>query len=91
MPLRERRVSNQSAFQASHGAAETASHFPRGHRSVAIRNLAHVLQPHFLQRPVSFNAAASHHSHVEQISRRFLTSSSVAISIPAPINFLEAP
>lgn len=50
--------------------SDAASHFPIGHRSVAIRNLAHVLHPHFLQRPVPLRALAFHWSQARQVASR---------------------
>ena len=48
----------------------TASHFPIGHRSVAILSFAHVLHPHLRQRPVLFKAAAFHSGQALQMSCR---------------------
>lgn len=48
----------------------TASHLPIGHRSVAMRSFAHVEHPHLRQRPVLFNAVASHSGHARHVASR---------------------
>jgi len=105
MPLRERRVSNHSGFRVASGAGgsgltteetgdtegeEMASHLPRGHRSVAIRSFAQVLQPHLRHRPVAFRAEASHSGHARQVASRVARASGGVVAKPDAVNFVPA-
>jgi len=98
MPLRERRVSNQAGFRVASGAGgsglttedtgdtegeETAFHFPSGQASVAMRSLAHVEHPHFLQRPVPFSAPASHSGQARHVASRVARISGGVVAKPA--------
>lgn len=67
-----------------------ASHFPSGHRSVAMRSFAQVLQPHFRQRPVLFKAAASHSGQTLQMSCRTVSVSGGVAAKPETINLPAA-
>jgi hypothetical protein len=60
-----------------------ASHLPRGHRSVAMRNFAQVLHPHLRQRPVAFSAAASHSGHARHVASRVASASGGVVAKPA--------
>jgi hypothetical protein len=57
-------------------------HLSIGHFSVAMRSLAHVEQPHFLQRPVPLSASESQNSQLLQWLRRSSKTFSSAILNP---------
>lgn len=65
-------------------------HLPIGHFSVAIRSLAWVEQPHFLQRPVFRNPDWSHRSQLLQISSLSFNTSGSANTNPDLANLLTA-
>ena len=61
----------------------TASHFPIGHRSVAILSFAHVEHPHLRQRPVLLSACASHSGQARQVASRVARASGGVVAKPA--------
>ena len=68
----------------------SASHLPRGHRSVAILSFAHVLHPHLRQRPVLFSAEASHSGQALQMSFRVARASGGVVAKPEAVHFAPA-
>jgi hypothetical protein len=64
------------------GDVKCAPHLPIGHRSVAMRNLAQVEQPHFSHLPVPLSAAECHHSQARQIDFRSAKISGDAVLNP---------
>jgi len=65
------------------GVLSTASHLPRGHRSVAMRSFAHVEHPHLRQRPVAFKAVASHSGQARHVASRMASASGGVVAKPA--------
>ena len=60
----------------------SASHLPRGQRSVAILSFAHVEHPHLRQRPVEFSAAASHSGQARHVASRVARDSGGVVAKP---------
>ena len=65
------------------GVLSTASHFPIGHRSVAILSFAQVLHPHLRQRPVLLSAVASHSGHARHVASLLASASGGVVAKPA--------
>jgi len=65
------------------GVLSTASHFPSGHLSVAMRSFAHVEHPHLRQRPVELSAVASHSGQDRQMASRVVSASGGVVAKPA--------
>ena len=63
-------------------ALSTAPHLPIGHRSVAMRSFAHVEHPHLRQRPVLFNAVASHSGQALHVASRVARASGGVVAKP---------
>jgi hypothetical protein len=79
-----------SVYRKKGGGSSTVYHLPIGHFSVAIRSLAWVEHPHFLQRPVFRNADGSHRSQLLQMSSLSFNTSGSVNTNPELTNLLIA-
>ena len=68
----------------------SACHFPIGHRSVAMRSLAHVLHPHLRHRPVLLSACASHSGQARHVDSRVASASGGVVEKPEAVHFAPA-